>query len=204
MNMKRMTVVLAGVMLAGCATVATGPTREEIVQLLRDSFQAKGIAGMDRLEQSELQATCSEYGGRELPPDVRDRLEKSELSSVKYPEGGKWLGDWRQGERIAQTGTGLQSSDTATTAVGGNCYACHQLAPQEIAYGNTGPSLAHYGLLRGMSEPILRYTWSKLWSSHSYNACSNMPRFGASGILTEAQMKDVMALLLDPASPVNK
>jgi sulfur-oxidizing protein SoxX len=31
-----------------------------------------------------------------------------------------------------------------------------------------------------------------------------MPRFGHKGILTEAQMKHVMALLLDPASPVNK
>jgi len=31
-----------------------------------------------------------------------------------------------------------------------------------------------------------------------------MPRFGAAGILTEKQLKDVMALLLDPASPVNQ
>jgi sulfur-oxidizing protein SoxX len=31
-----------------------------------------------------------------------------------------------------------------------------------------------------------------------------MPRFGHQGILTEAQMKDLMALLLDPDSPINK
>jgi sulfur-oxidizing protein SoxX len=31
-----------------------------------------------------------------------------------------------------------------------------------------------------------------------------MPRFGHNGVLTEAQIKDVMALLFDPASPVNK
>jgi sulfur-oxidizing protein SoxX len=30
-----------------------------------------------------------------------------------------------------------------------------------------------------------------------------MPRFGTQGILTEQQIKDVMAFLLDPASPVN-
>jgi hypothetical protein len=40
--------------------------------------------------------------------------------------------------------------------------------------------------------------------SQAYNACSNMPRFGHSGILTEQQVQDVTALLLDPASPVNK
>jgi sulfur-oxidizing protein SoxX len=31
-----------------------------------------------------------------------------------------------------------------------------------------------------------------------------MPRFGDAKILTNAQLKDVMALLLDPQSPVNK
>ncbi|MEO8136346.1 MAG: sulfur oxidation c-type cytochrome SoxX, partial [Betaproteobacteria bacterium] len=31
-----------------------------------------------------------------------------------------------------------------------------------------------------------------------------MPRFGHNGILTEKQIKDVVALLLDPESPVNK
>ena len=41
-------------------------------------------------------------------------------------------------------------------------------------------------------------------NTHAYNACVNMPRFGDAGILTEAQIKDVMALLLDPASPVNQ
>jgi sulfur-oxidizing protein SoxX len=31
-----------------------------------------------------------------------------------------------------------------------------------------------------------------------------MPRFGHSGTLTEQQMKDLTALLMDPASPVNQ
>jgi L-cysteine S-thiosulfotransferase len=30
-----------------------------------------------------------------------------------------------------------------------------------------------------------------------------MPRFGHNGILTEQQLKNVIALLLDPDSPVN-
>ena len=53
-------------------------------------------------------------------------------------------------------------------------------------------------------EQKYAYTWGKIWNSHAYNACSQMPRFGDAGILTEAQIKDVMALLLDPNSPVNK
>jgi sulfur-oxidizing protein SoxX len=31
-----------------------------------------------------------------------------------------------------------------------------------------------------------------------------MPRFGQNGILTEQQIKDVVALLMDPKSPVNQ
>jgi sulfur-oxidizing protein SoxX len=51
---------------------------------------------------------------------------------------------------------------------------------------------------------MLQYTWTKLWDTHAYNLCSHMPRFGAQSILTEQQLKDVMAYLLDPASPVNQ
>jgi L-cysteine S-thiosulfotransferase len=90
------------------------------------------------------------------------------------------------------------------TAAGGNCYACHQLSKAEISYGNIGPSLYNYGKLRGYSEDIKRYTWAKIWNTNAYNACSSMPRFGEAGVLTEEQIRNVMALLLDPESPVNK
>ena len=96
-----------------------------------------------------------------------------------------------------------RQSDDPAQPNGGNCYACHQLAPNEVAYGTLGPSLTGYGA-RGQSEAMLQYTWTKLWDTHAYNLCSHMPRFGAQSILTEQQLKDVMAYLLDPASPVNQ
>jgi sulfur-oxidizing protein SoxX len=49
-----------------------------------------------------------------------------------------------------------------------------------------------------------KYAYGKIYNAQAYNACTNMPRFGHNGILTEAQMRDVTALLMDPASPVNK
>ena len=119
------------------------------------------------------------------------------------PADGQYLGDWQRGAEVAGNGRGLQSSDDPTQPNGGNCYACHQLAPNEVAYGTLGPSLTGYGA-RGQSEAMLQYTWTKLWDTHAYNLCSHMPRFGAQGILTEQQLKDVMAYLLDPASPVNQ
>lgn len=192
------------VVIAGCASMMyTPPTKEETQAVIKSSFQDRGIAKVDRLNQTELQAICSDTHNNP-PKDVRARLEKAALAAVKYPTDGKWLGDFKQGERIAQTGVGMQWNDKPDAPAGGNCYACHQLSKAEISFGNIGPSLHNYGKLRGNTEQTQRYTWAKIWNTHSYNACSSMPRFGDAGILTEAQIKDLMALLLDPNSPVNQ
>jgi len=201
---NRLAIVAAIVLVGACATANYAPPSEqETLAVIRAGFQDRGIAKVDRLNQSELQATCSKYHNNP-PQDERAQLEKAAAATVKYPSDGKWLGDFKQGERIAQTGVGLQWTDTTTTVNGGNCYACHQLAKEEIAFGNIGPSLYHYAQAHGTGEETLRYTWGKIWNTHAYNACSQMPRFGDAGILTEEQIKHVMALLLDPNSPVNK
>ena len=193
------------VLLVSCV-VYTAPTREEALQVVKGSFKERGIAKLDRLNQSDLQVACSEASltGNDLPQEARTRLERQALATVKYPADGQYLGDFKQGERIAQTGVGMQWSDSNTTVAGGNCYACHEISPQEIAYGNIGPSLKGYRKLRGSTPSVVTYTWGKLWNSHAYNACSQMPRYGDANILTTAQLKDLMALLLDPNSPVNK
>jgi sulfur-oxidizing protein SoxX len=51
---------------------------------------------------------------------------------------------------------------------------------------------------------MLDYTWGKIWNSRAYSACSHMPRAGHMGILTETQVRHLVALLLDPQSPVNQ
>ena len=204
---RRSVVALAALVVgAGCASMAGSRTvsDEEVKQELMTSFRAKVIAGLDRLEQSDLQRVCSEYATRPLPADLRARLEADAKKTVRFPADGQFLGDWKAGEKVAQSGRGLQYSDTEKTVAGGNCYACHQLSKEEIAYGTIGPSLHNYGKLRGNSKEILEYTWTRLWNGHAFAACNNMPRFGDAGILTEAQLKDVMALLHDPASPVNR
>lgn len=206
MNTKKKILLLSLLLaVSACATVANLPDAKESIASIKASFADKGIARMDRLDQSELQKTCSDYAQKELPAEIRAKLEKSAMDSVKFPADGKYLGDWKEGEKVAQNGRGLQFSDDSKTVNGGNCYACHQISKEEIAYGNIGPSLSQYGKLRGgPSDEIVKYTWSKIYSSHAFNACSVMPRYGAAGILSEKQMQDVMALLLDPQSPINK
>jgi sulfur-oxidizing protein SoxX len=193
----------AALLVVGCASVPK-VSNDEAAAVLKQSFKERGQAKLDRLDQDDVQKTCS-YGPDAAPPkDVLEALEKAQQATIKYPADGKLLGDWRAGERIAQTGTGKQFSDNPAVPSGANCYACHQITPQEISYGTIGPSLLGYGKLRGYSEAMLRYTYGKIYNSNAFNACSNMPRFGHQGILTEQQIKDVTALLLDPNSPVNK
>ena len=203
-------VVVSLMALAACTSL---PGPQESLAAIKASFAERGIAKLDRLDQTDIQRICSEANasGKDLDKPTRERIEKSVLASIKYPADGKFIGDWKEGEKIAQNGRGLQFSDVAGVANGANCYACHQISPSEISYGNQGPSLLKYGSIRGVKDPLaaesaemVKYTWGRIYNTHAFNACSNMPRFGDAGILTQEQMGHVMALLLDPASPVNK
>ena len=182
---------------AGAAT----PTQAEIV--MKASFKDRGQAKVDRLNQDETQRLCSQYPEKRSK-DIAKKIEALNIKLVKYPSDGKMLGDWKEGEKIAQSGVGKQFSDDPARPAGGNCYACHQLTLQEISFGNIGPSLLNYGKLRGNTEATQKYTFGKIYNAEAYSACSSMPRFGHNGILTEEQIKHVTALLLDPNSPVNK
>lgn len=176
----------------------------DVTAAMKAAFEDKRQATLDRLDQDETQKLCTRHRSQALPADVAQHLAELNRATVKAPSDGQYLGDWHNGEVIANTGTGLQSSDDPAKPNGGNCYACHELSPTEMAYGTLGPSLKNYGKLRGQSPAVLEYAWSMVYNSNSFAPCSNMPRFGHRGILTEQQLKDVMAFLFDPASPVNQ
>ena len=192
--------------LAGCAGMAMQDDKyaEKTVAVLKASFKPHGQAKLDRIDQDEMQKACTEYAGKPLPKDVAQRIEAEQQKLVKLPADGKLLGDWKNGEKIAQTGVGFQYSDDPKVPAGGNCYACHQLTKQELSFGTIGPSLYNFGKLRGFTPEMQKYAYSKVYNADAFSACSNMPRFGHKGILTEQQLKDVVALLMDPESPVNK
>jgi sulfur-oxidizing protein SoxX len=174
--------------------------------MLASGFTAQGIAGLDRLKQDPIRALCSDPEVRNTPAAQKVLIEEQTkaMAAIKPPSDGQYLGSWKAGEAIAQSGRGATWSDTTKAPNGGGCYNCHQISKQEISYGNIGPSLTGYGKTRGNSEAILTYTWNRVNNSKAYNACSNMPRMAHFNLLTEQQIKDVMALLLDPESPVNK
>jgi len=206
--------VPAALVLAGCTSSPSSADYDKMtMEVVKRSFVERGIAKLDRLEQDEARLACwqSDVSGKPLDEKTAKAIQDAALKSVKWPSDGKFLGDWKQGERIAQSGRGLTWRDKAGAANGGNCYNCHMISKEEISYGTLGPSLYNYGKLRGVTDPnspeakaIVEYTWAKIWNSRAFNACTKMPNFGHRGILTEQQIKHVMALLLDPNSPVNK
>ena len=207
-------VIAAAVWVAGCAAVAPAPDYDALVsEMMKASFRDQGIAKVDRLQQDASDAECSKAQGQALPDATAKAIETANLKTVKMPSDGKFIGDWKEGEKLAQNGRGMTWTDpsTATSSNGGNCYNCHQISKAEISYGTLGPSLHNYGKLRGVSDPaspaskaIVEYTWGKLYNAKAYNACSGMPRFGHAGLLDETQLRHLMALLLDPKSPVNQ
>ncbi|MFN0184420.1 MAG: sulfur oxidation c-type cytochrome SoxX [Aquabacterium sp.] len=203
---------LAG--LAGCAALEPKPDYDALAAAMyKSSFRDQGIAKVDRLQQDASNAECSASEGKPLSEARTKAIEAANLATVKMPSDGRFIGNWRAGETLAQNGRGMTWTDpsAAPAANGGNCYNCHQISKAEVSFGTIGPSLYNYGKLRGVTDPaspasraIVEYTWGKLYNAKAYSACSDMPRFGHTGMLDETQLKNLMALLLDPASPVNQ
>ena len=185
-----------------------GKYAKEAEQMFRTSFKAENPKyWMTRLEQDETMKTCQQY--RDNPPrKIGEKLEKLNAATIRYPVDGKLIGDWKEGEKLAAVGTGghigFIQPDPPGRVRGGNCYACHQLAKKEVAYGTIGPSLHHFGKLRGTSDEIVKYTYDKIYNSNAFTACTNMPRFGLHSWLTPEQITHIVAFLVDPESPVNK
>ena len=196
-----MTVVLC---LMSSSTIAADRALPDATAALQASFVAKGQASIDRLQQDKTQVLCTAHARTSLPAAVAQQISALSLATIKPPSNGQYLGDFTRGETIALNGSGLQYNDDPAKPVGGNCYACHEMAASELAYGTLGPSLKHYGKLRGNSQAMLEFAWGKLYNSNVQMPCSKMPRYGHRGILTEQQMQDVMAFLFDLASPVNQ
>ena len=214
MSTRNVSLSLAGValLLAGCAMLPSAQQLDSQAQaVMKASFRDQGIAKADRINQDLAQLACS----TDQPMAQLDakRVEAEALATIRWPAGGQYVGDWREGEKLAQNGRGMTWTDPSAMPKdnGGNCYNCHEIDRKEISFGTIGPSLWNYGKLRGVkdiadpaSAPIVQYTWGKLWNSKAYSACSNMPRFGHFKLLDEDQIRNIMALLLDPKSPVNQ
>ena len=181
---------------------AVDPARVEAA--IKSSWPTAQPDWKARLVPDETMKECSAHANSP-PGAVFEAIRKRESATIVYPEDGQLIGDWKKGEALAQSGYGLRFTDyPARRANGGNCYACHQLTKEEVSFGTIGPSLLGYGKLRGPTPEAMKAVYEKIYNPHATFACSLMPRFGTNKVLTPEQIKDLVALLMDKDSPVNR
>ncbi|WP_299431032.1 sulfur oxidation c-type cytochrome SoxX [uncultured Meiothermus sp.] len=176
---------LLAVLLAGLTLSQQGPFQQRVNQ----AIQSGGSRFAEAMKQDPDQALCSIHRDR-LPPELAGAFLERQRALIKYPANGKLMGDWKQGEALF------------TDPRKGNCYACHTGDPKEAGAGLLGPGLVGYGQ-RGISEPVVKYTYDKIYNAWATMPCSLMYRAGVHGILTPEESAHVTAFLLEPASPVN-
>jgi sulfur-oxidizing protein SoxX len=201
--MKHIFAGAALLLSAGAALADERPSQAVIDAYLAATFGKAPPEWQARIKPDESLAVCNTT--RNNPSSAQsEAMLKRESARVSYPADGKFLGDWKKGYQVANNGRGGQFSDAPNTVSGGNCFACHQLDPKEVSYGTLGPSLAAYGKDRKYDPETIKDAYTKIYNSMAVVPCSNMPRFGVNKVLDEQQIKDVMAYLFDPESPVNK
>ena len=193
----------AGVAALVMSPLAVGePSDREVQEIMKRDFRPKGQAKMDRLEQDAVQKVCTASLNKP-PAPLAKKLEADQMETIVYP-AGSLMGNWKGGSSIAWSGRGMQWHEDPKQPSGGGCYNCHEISPARSSFGTIGPSLKGFGKLRGNSIEVQRYVYGKIYNAKAYNLCSEMPRFGLTNSLTEQQIKDLVAYLLDPASPVNQ
>lgn len=202
--MLKLTITLAaGLLAAGQACAQDRPSQAVIDGYIKSTFGKASPEWQARIKPDETLAVCN--ATRNAPSSAQSgEILKREAARVAYPADGKFLGDWKKGYQVANNGRGGQFSDPPGTVSGGNCFACHQLDPKEVSYGTLGPSLSAYGKDRKYDPESIKDAYTKVYDSMAVVPCSNMPRFGVNKVLSVEQIKDVMAYLFDPESPVNK
>jgi sulfur-oxidizing protein SoxX len=99
------------VAFAGCASTASTDYDALAMQMMKASFSDRGIATVGRLEQDTSNRECSLAEGRPLPEARAKAIEAENLKTIRWPSDGRFIGDWREGEKIAQSGRGMTWTD---------------------------------------------------------------------------------------------
>jgi sulfur-oxidizing protein SoxX len=205
--MNRVVIAAAGIALLAVAAyplLLRGQGAPPAEAAINSSWASAAPDWQARLVQDETQKACSQY--RNAPPKaVADAILAREKATIQYPPDGKLMGDWKKGEQLAQSGYGGRFTDYPPRAEnGGNCYACHQMDGKELSFGTLGPSLREYGKIRKYAEADVKAVYERIYNPQAAIPCGNMPRLGAAKFLTIEQIRDLVALVMSPESPVNK
>ena len=209
--------VVAIAVVLGARQTASRPL-DPIEAAIQAGWQADPSHARLWTQQDRTQRDCTLHGNS--PPDSEAvAIMEREWGMIIYPSGGELFGDWRRGEALARDIRGVTGGHPEPTSTGdreagqkrvasGQCTACHQLDARDEGQAKSGarlagPSLIGYGRYRGDSDIQRKLLYEQIYNSNAVIACSIMPRFGPHKVLTPEQIRDIVAYLLAPQSPVN-
>jgi len=81
---------------------------------------------------------------------------------------------------------------------GGSCFACHIL-PDGSMPGNIGPNLSMLGVWNRSDERLFNY----IYDARQFNPNTVMPPWGAHGIFSKEEIKDIVTYLQTLAQPID-
>ncbi len=79
-------IALAATVLAACSASSSGSNFDQVTaDVVKSSFQAKGIATLDRLKQDEANRLCSEadVAGKPLDEKMTKAVEAASMKTIK-------------------------------------------------------------------------------------------------------------------------
>lgn len=120
---------------------------------------------------------------------VRD-LTKFPCYSYTEPCGKILPRDIKKVEWEGELGDIERGKTLSFSVMHGNCLACHEINGGEQP-GTIGPSLLDYGS-RGLPY---EYTYQRIFDTRLYNPIAHMPLFGTNEVLTDQEIRDIMAFL---------
>ena len=104
--------VYMGVNAKGPASAPLGPDHDTwLREMMKASFRDQGIAKVKRLQQDESDAASSKALDQSLPDATAKAIEAANRKTVKMPADGKFIGDWEEGEKLAQNGRDMAWTD---------------------------------------------------------------------------------------------
>ena len=201
--MRTFIITAAVSLLAAGSAIAQQATPDQVAKAVAAAWKNLTPELQARVDQDTSMKICSETKNNPSKAQAEE-IVKEAKAAIVYPADGKFMGDWKKGEKGSLDGYGFRMGDDPKRAAGGNCYACHQMSPKEISFGTLGPPLLGYGKLKGNTPEAQKEVYEKIYNSQAVLACSNMPRFGHNKVISVEGIKDYVAFLLDPESPVNK
>ncbi|NBX99654.1 MAG: sulfur oxidation c-type cytochrome SoxX, partial [Burkholderiaceae bacterium] len=105
-------------LVVGCASAPSVADLSALTQkIVKASFRDEGIVKASILNTDETNQACSEAdaSGKPLDEKTAKRIEEINMKAIKWPSDGKFIGDWKEGEKIAQNGRGLTFTDDEKT-----------------------------------------------------------------------------------------